>query len=115
MFEFYIFLSFVFILILTIVIAYWRCNSCEFPKIKYRNFLKYYKLNPERWYCGLDTVRYEMSDGSGELFNFGLIGFYRYKLLKYRLAKAKRRKEYAEIMQRFLDDVNKTEGENVSE
>jgi hypothetical protein len=112
MFEICLFLGLTVVVIFSVLIIYWLSNSCGFPKIKYRDFRKYYKLNPERWYCGLHTVRYEMSDGSGELFNFGLIGFYRYKLWQHKIDLAEKRKECAESMQRFLDDVNKTEAEN---
>lgn len=115
MFKICFFLGLVVVVIFSVLIANWLCNSFEFPKIKYRDFRKYYKLNPERWYCGLHTVRYQMSDGSGELFNFGPIGFYRYKLWQHKIDLAEKRKARAESMQRFLDDINKTEAENVSE
>ncbi len=112
MFEFYIFLGMVVIVIFAALIIYWFVNSGEFPNIKYKDFLKYYKLNPDRWYCGDSYVRYELFDGGSEYFCFGLISFYRYKLRNYRIAKAKQRKEYAKSMQRFLDDINKTETKN---
>lgn len=115
MFEFCLFLGMVTIAILIYLITYWWWESRENPKIKYKDFLKYYKLHPERWYCGDSYVRYELFDGSSEYFCFGLISFYRYKLRNYRIAKAKQRKEYAKSMQRFLDDINKTEAGNVSE
>ena len=112
MFRICLFLGLTVIVIFSALIVYWLSSSCGFPKIKYRDFQRYYKLNPERWYCGLYTVHYKMSDGSGELFSFGLIGFYGYKLWQHKIDLAEKCKERAESMQRFLDDVNKTEAEN---
>lgn len=110
MFEFCILLGMVVIVIISALITYWFVNSREYPKIKYRDFLKYYNMNPERWHCYYDSiVCYDLFDGGSEWFCFGFIGFYRYKLRKYRIKKAKQRKEYAESMQRFLDDINRTE------
>lgn len=109
MFGFYCFLGFVFILILTVLISYWRWKSYEYPKIKYRDFHKYYAMNPEGWYCGYSYVSYQLSNGDSEEFCFWPVGFYRYRLRNYLIKTAKRRKEDAEAIQRMLDDINKTE------
>lgn len=112
MFGFYCFLGFVLIFILTILISYWRCYSSDYPKIKYRNFRKYYAMNPERWYCGRSYVSYRLSNGDSEEFCFWPVGFYRYRLRNYLIKTAKRRKEDAECVQRMLDDINNTEAQN---
>lgn len=111
----YCFLGFVFIFILVIVITYWRCYSSDYPKIKYRDFRKYYAMNPDKWYCGHSFVSYRFSDGESEEFCFRLVGFYLYMLRNYFIKMVNRRKEDAEAMQRMLDDINKPEEENDSQ
>ena len=114
MFGVYYSLCFMFIIILTVLITYWRGQSREYPKIKYRDFRKYYAQNPERWYCGCSFVSYSFSDGDSEEFCFWPVGFYRYRLRNYLIKMANRRKENAESLQRMLDDINKTEAQNGS-
>lgn len=115
MFEFYILLGMAVIVVLGVLFSYWWCNSREYPKIKYKTWLKYYKLNPDRWHCYWTEVSYDLFHGGHQSFNFGLIDFYRYYLRNRRIKKAKQRVKRDEAMKRFLDDINETEVNNVPE
>lgn len=96
----------------------WCANCHDYPKIKYKDFQRYYDTHPDRWYCYEYRVAYhryiDTYTEMYESFNFGFIDFCRYILWQFRLEKVKKRKARAESMQRFLDDINKTEAENDS-
>ena len=96
----------------------WCADGRGWAKIKYKDFRKYYALNPNRWNCRQFSVIYTnyMStfEEMREYFNFSFIDFCRYSLWQWKLAREESRKRNAESMQRMIDDINKTEAQNVS-
>ena len=101
--DFIIFVSMLASIGLIIIFIYWRCES-KGPKMKYRDFRKFYALNPDRWYLCPSNVYCKTKDGD-ENFNFGFIDFWRYKFWFRSKKKGKRNAEYAKATQRMLDAV----------
>lgn len=92
----------------------WCADGRGWAKLKYKDFQKYYDMNPNRWYCQEYSVIYHKYintyEEMREYFNFGFIDFCRYRLWQWKLKKDEERKRNAESIQRMLDDINKTEG-----
>ena len=86
--------------------------SCDTPRIKFRDFKTFYALNPDRWYLEDDNIKC-CTNGLYDIFYFGLIDYYRYKLWKRNIEKRKINKTNMEITARMLEavkeDIKKTE------
>lgn len=82
------------------------------PRIKFRDFKTFYALNPDRWYLEDDNIKC-CTNGLYDIFYFGLIDYYRYKLWKRNIEKRKINKTNMEITARMLEavkeDIKKTE------
>lgn len=67
------------------------------PRIKFKTFLRFYKLNPSRWklYWHGVSCKMELSDPFGKYVSFSFIDFLRYKLW-YRKNKANEEKKQAD-------------------
>lgn len=99
---------------LFIVFAISRWELRELNKIKFKDFKKFYELNPKRWRCETSYVFCSIKDDfvKSEVFGFKFIDECKYRLWRRNIDKISANKKHAASTQRFLDDVNKTEVKN---
>lgn len=100
-----IFLGLLFICALLICLAVWRENRGPFPRIKLKDFKKFYALNPERWDIAHDYVGCKTSGAKYEYFSFGFIDYMKYLSWKDELESDEKTKTSMESIQRMLDAV----------
>lgn len=100
---FVILVSVLTLLALVVMFIVWKVYSVG-PKMKYKNFRKFYALNPDRWDLDDCSVYCRIKDGK-ENFNFGFIDFWRYKLWIHGINKRERNADYAKCTQRMMDAV----------
>ena len=91
---------------LLIVFAISRWENRQYNKIKFKEFKKFYELNPERWNCQTDYVMCKITtDYDYEVFAFNFIDECKYRLWRRSLNKTNMNKEHVEATQRMLDAV----------
>lgn len=91
----------------------WASDCRGWPKLKYKDFLKYYNINPSRWDCREHCVVYHrytsVYEDMREYFGFSFIDFCRYHRWLAKIERAAKNKKDAASVQRMLDDINKAE------
>lgn len=91
----------------------WVSDCRGWANLKYKDFLKYYNINPGRWDCRAHCVVYHRYintyEEMREYFSFSFIDFCRYHLWLTNIERAAKKKEDAASVQRMLDDINKAE------
>lgn len=100
-----ILLGLLFICALLLCLAIWRENRGPFPRIKLKDFKKFYALNPERWDIVHDYVGCNTSGVEYEYFSFGFIDYMKYLSWKDELEANEKTKASMESIQRMLDAV----------
>lgn len=90
-----------------IVFVVWRCDKRQYNKIKFKDFKKFYELNPKRWRCETSYVFCSIKDDfyEYEVFMFKFIDECKYRLWRRRCNKVSANKERAAATQRMLDAV----------
>lgn len=83
----------------------WRYDHRNWPRIKFKDFTKFYALNPARWIIGADFVKCTINEKECEGFEFSFIDFCKYKRWKRNLDGHKRDAENMESIQRMMDAV----------
>ena len=105
-FEIIAVLSPIWIMVLTVFVV-WRCDKRQYNKIKFKDFKKFYELNPKRWCCKtsyvLCSIKYDFSEY--EVFMFNFIDECKYRLWRRGCDKRNENKKHAEATQRMLDAV----------
>lgn len=88
----------------------WIFDGRGNAKLKYKDFQKYYEINPGRWRLYKTRVVYhayiDTFNEIHEYFNFGFIDFCRYTLWLAGLEKAEKHKRNAESIQRMLNSMH---------
>lgn len=104
-FKILVMLSPLWILLLAFAIAYHQASSF-LPKIKFKDFKKFYELNPKRWRCETDYVQCQVSkEYDCEAFNFSFIDECRYRIWRRKRDKHKANQKHNQSTQRMLDAV----------
>lgn len=90
-----------------IVFVVWRCDKRQYNKIKFKDFKKFYELNPKRWRCKTSCVFCSTKDDfyEYEVFMFKFIDECKYRLWRRGCDKRNANKERAAATQRMLDAV----------
>jgi hypothetical protein len=90
-----------------IVFVVWRCDKRQYNKIKFKDFKKFYELNPKRWRCETSYVFCSIKGDFDEyeVFMFKFIDECKYRLWRRRCNKVSANKERAAATQRMLDAV----------
>lgn len=78
----------------------------QYNKIKFKDFKKFYELNPDRWRCETDHVYCQIGkDYDCEVFMFSVIDECKYGLWRRNRDKINMNKAHAKATQRMLDAV----------
>lgn len=105
-FEIIAVLSPIWIVALTVFVV-WRCDKRQYNKIKFKDFKKFYELNPKRWRCETSyvicSIKYDFA--KYEVFAFNFIDECKYRLWRRGCDKRNTNKKHAESIQRMLDAV----------
>ena len=90
-----------------IVFMVWRCDKRQYNKIKFKDFKKFYELNPERWRCETSYVLCSIKNDFAkyEMFAFKFIDECKYRLWRRRCNQISANKKRAAATQRMLDAV----------
>lgn len=90
-----------------VVFVVWRCDKRQYNKIKFKDFKKFYELNPKRWRCETSYVFCSIEDNffEYEVFMFNFIDECKYRLWRRSLNKINTNKKRAAATQRMLDAV----------
>ena len=82
----------------------------DFPKIKYRDFIKIYKINPEKYKLEEGYVK-RNGDDKDIAFSFKFLGYYKYESLRKTKLKFEKKKarneEEAEMLKNIIKEVEK--------
>lgn len=95
-------------LLIFALVMYWLTwlDTCgNYPRIKLKDFEKFYALNPERWVINGDYVGCKTDKGKYEWFCFGFIDYVKYMMWLGKLSNDKKAKAHMESTQRMLDSV----------
>lgn len=88
------------------VLAVIHSDKRQYNKIKFKEFKKFYELNPDRWRCDTDHVYCQIGkDYDCEVFMFSIIDECKYRLWRRNRDKINMNKTHAEATQRMLDAV----------
>lgn len=78
----------------------------QYNKIKFKEFKKFYELNPDRWRCETDHVYCQIGkEYDCEVFMFSVIDECKYRLWRRNRDKINMNKTHAKATQRMLDAV----------
>lgn len=89
-----------------IVFCAWRLDNRHYPKIKFKDFKKFYELNPKRWWCANNYVKCRVNNEYDcEIFFFKFIDECRYRIWRRKRDKHKVNKKHNQSIQRMLDAV----------
>ena len=78
----------------------------QYNKIKFKEFKRFYELNPNRWRCETDHVYCQIGkEYDCEVFMFGVIDECKYRLWRRNRDKINMNKTHAEATRRMLDAV----------
>ena len=104
-FEILLMLTPLWILLLVFAFAYYQANSL-LPKITFKNFKKFYELNPKRWRCETDYVQCRIDkEYNYEAFNFSFIDECKYRIWRRKRAKHNVNQKRNKSIQRMMDAV----------
>ena len=85
-----------------------RMDQPTFPRIKFKDFKKFYELNPKRWRCETDYVICQINaEYDCEAFMFNFVDKCKYKLWLRNRNKRDVDQENMKSVQRMLDAVKK--------
>lgn len=88
------------------VLAVIHSDKRQYNKIKFKEFKKFYELNPDRWRCDTDHVYCQIGKNYDcEVFMFSIIDECKYRLWRRNRDKINMNKAHAEATQRMLDAV----------
>ena len=101
--------------LLLFVLIYALITWCESPrnspKIKFKSFVKFYDVNPNRWNLYDEYIECRIDDKSWnysvESFSFGFIDFWRYKFWLKMQKRAERNKQHTESTSRMIAAVRR--------
>lgn len=86
-----------------------------FPKIKLKQFVSFYNINPDRWDLNEDAVRCEINDCKYVALHFNLFDYYRYKKWRKRINKnnisVMTNEELSKVVEVVKKDILKYTGE----
>ena len=92
------------IALLLFIVKY--CDNKPYPKIKFKDFKKFYELNPKRWWCANDYVRCHVNgEEDCEIFVFKFIDECKYRIWRRKCDKHKVNQKHNQSTQRMLDAV----------
>ena len=99
----------VLIIAFVVMLIFWSVSIYGYPKIKFKSFVSFYALNPNRWDMADDYVICKFQDGTfgTSSFSFGFIDFYRYKLWLHKQEKARKENHNMELTSRMIKAVKK--------
>lgn len=83
----------------------WLEHCKDYPRIKLKDFKKFYALNPERWHMRGCHVGCKTSSCRYEYFQFGFVDFGRYLAWQHKIDKNHKAKAHMEATQRMMDAV----------
>lgn len=95
---------------LLVMVIDWCFEKGTMARIKFSAFKKFYALNPDRWDLANSYVICRSEQGSlihCDLFSFGFIDFYKYKLWYYKDEKDCEEKQKAKELARMIVAVKK--------
>lgn len=89
-----------------VVLAVIHADKRQYNKIKFKEFKKFYELNPDRWRCETDHVYCQIcKEYDCEVFMFSVIDECKYRLWRRNRDKINMNKTHAKATQRMLDAV----------
>ena len=89
---------------------YFTAAKLNGPKIKFKSFIQFYVINPDRWNLYDDYVEckiQKMEPNSRELFHFGYLDWFRYLLWMHNTSKREQKIENAKATAQMLSMVKK--------
>lgn len=111
MYFFTIIIAVLLLLVLIYALITWCESPRNNPKIKFKSFVKFYDVNPNRWNLYDEYIECRIDDKSWnysvERFSFGFIDFWRYKLWHKMQKRAERNKQHAESTSRMIAAVRR--------
>ena len=102
MFLLCIYLGYLFCM--TTLLYDWDNYSRDYIRMKFKTFLSFYAINPDRWRLYCDCIEYCPNNTS---FGFNLIDWVRYKIWKRRLNKWRTKQEHLKKYQSTLELIKK--------
>ena len=85
------------------------------PKIRVKQFVSFYNINPDRWDLNEDAVRCEINDCKYVALHFNLFDYYRYKKWRKKINKnnifIKSNEELSKVSEMVKKDISKYKGE----
>ena len=85
------------------------------PKIRFKQFVSFYNINPDRWDLNEDVVRCEINDCEYIALHFNLFDYYRYKKWRKKINKnnifIKNNEELSKVIEVVKKDICKYTGE----
>lgn len=109
---------------LAFTITYFMDAKIDGPKIKFKSFIKFYTINPDRWdlydfFVACKTRRADKGFNSDEFFHFGYFDWFRYVLwmrnTDKREQKIKNAKATANMLSMVKQDIEKNEAKAKAE
>ena len=87
-----------------IIAGRWDKRHC--PKIKFKDFKRFYELNPKRWRCDTDYVQCQIErEYDCEMFVFTFVDECKYRIWRRKCSKHKENQKRNKSIQRMLDAV----------
>ena len=85
------------------------------PKIRFKQFVSFYNINPDRWNLNEDAVRCGINDYGYIALHFNLFDYYRYKKWRKKINKnnisAMTNEELSKVIEVVKKDICKYTGE----
>ena len=85
------------------------------PKIKFKQFISFYNINPDRWDLNEDVVRCEINDCKYIALHFNFFDYYRYKKRRKKINKnsisIKNNEDLSKVIEMVKKDISKYKGE----
>ena len=85
------------------------------PKIRFKQFISFYNINPGRWDLNEDAVRCEINDCKYVALHFNLFDYYRYKKWRKKINKnsisIKNNEDLSKVIEVVKKDICKYTGE----
>ena len=80
------------------------------PKIEFKQFVSFYKINPNRWDLQADVVRCEINDYEYIALHFNLFDYYRYKKWRKKINKKsifiKNNEDLSKVIEMVKKDIS---------
>lgn len=97
----------VFLTMLIVMLVDWKETTGHYPRMKFKDFKKFYAINPKRWVLHASYVSCYVSPAfdDEEVFMFNFVDHWRYKLWFKNKEKRKENKSNMEATQRMLNAV----------